>query len=189
MEELQRSVIFFSRANGTLKQQNEELAKLIIQAQATVTMIESGKMGSTDAAQNKDQEKSPSVEGNAASQEPVATNAPVGAPTTVLPSMPVGATMQQMANFQQACAQAMQNAMQGMQNIPGLNMSQLAASPAGASNFTDTMTALAMQQAASQLVAPGNMSFLTNPAMLAFQNSMAAAAAAQSGGASTKESN
>ena len=42
IEELQRSVIFFSRANSTLKQQNDELSRLLIQSQAQVAAIESG---------------------------------------------------------------------------------------------------------------------------------------------------
>eukprot|EP00569_Conticribra_weissflogii_P007986 CAMPEP_0171327978 /NCGR_PEP_ID=MMETSP0878-20121228/367_1 /TAXON_ID=67004 /ORGANISM="Thalassiosira weissflogii, Strain CCMP1336" /LENGTH=331 /DNA_ID=CAMNT_0011827795 /DNA_START=131 /DNA_END=1129 /DNA_ORIENTATION=- len=41
-EELQRSVIFFSRANGTLKQQNEELQRMLNQARAQVAAIEVG---------------------------------------------------------------------------------------------------------------------------------------------------
>lgn len=42
IEELQRSVIFFSRANGTLKQQNDELTRCLMQAQAQVAAIEQG---------------------------------------------------------------------------------------------------------------------------------------------------
>jgi len=43
IEELQRSVIFFSRANTTLKQQNDELHRLLLQAQAKVESIENGR--------------------------------------------------------------------------------------------------------------------------------------------------
>jgi|EP00979_Chaetoceros_neogracilis_P013582 hypothetical protein len=42
IEELQRSVVFFSRANGTLKQQNDELQRMLIQAQARITAFEKG---------------------------------------------------------------------------------------------------------------------------------------------------
>jgi len=42
IEELQRSVIFFSRANSTLKQQNEELQRLLVQAQSQCKIYESG---------------------------------------------------------------------------------------------------------------------------------------------------
>ena len=51
-----------------------------------------------------------------------------------------------MANFQQAAAAAMQAAVQGMQGIPGVSIASLA--PAG-TNYADTMTAIAMQQAAA----------------------------------------
>jgi len=44
IEELQRSVVFFSRANSTLKQQNDELQRMLIQAQARVTAFEKGDM-------------------------------------------------------------------------------------------------------------------------------------------------
>lgn len=47
IEELQRSVIFFSRANGTLKQQNEELSRLLIQAQAQVAALEGHHQGAS----------------------------------------------------------------------------------------------------------------------------------------------
>ena len=40
IEELQRSVIFFSRANATLKTQNEEFQRLLIQAQTQIAQME-----------------------------------------------------------------------------------------------------------------------------------------------------
>lgn len=43
IEELQRSVIFFSKANGTLKMQNEELGRRFMEAQARVAAIEANK--------------------------------------------------------------------------------------------------------------------------------------------------
>jgi len=67
-----------------------------------------------------------------------------------VPPMQPGATMQAMANFQQAAAAAMQAAMQGMHGVSAM---QLAVTPAPGQNaqqaYTDTMTALAMQQAAA----------------------------------------
>ena len=42
-EELQRSVIFFSKANGTLKMQNDELGRRFMEAQARVAAIEANK--------------------------------------------------------------------------------------------------------------------------------------------------
>lgn len=55
LEELQRSVIFFSRANGALKQQNDELTRLLMQANLQVAQLGNQKEGgaaatSTDAA-------------------------------------------------------------------------------------------------------------------------------------------
>jgi len=42
IEELQRSVVFFSRANATLKQQNDELQRMLLTAQARVSAFEKG---------------------------------------------------------------------------------------------------------------------------------------------------
>lgn len=42
IEELQRSVIFFSRANGTLKQRNEELESMLLNAKAQIQALQSG---------------------------------------------------------------------------------------------------------------------------------------------------
>jgi len=50
IEELQRSVIFFSRANGTLKQRNDDLERLLLQAKAQVQAFESGKHEAAVAA-------------------------------------------------------------------------------------------------------------------------------------------
>lgn len=49
IEELQRSVIFFSRANGTLKQQNDELHRLLISAQAQVQALEASQRANAAA--------------------------------------------------------------------------------------------------------------------------------------------
>lgn len=84
------------------------------------------------------------------------TLAPQPAPTHGLQQMQTGATMQAMASFQQAAAAAMQSAMQGMQGVPGVSMSTLASPPAGSNPQTayqDTMTAFAMQHAATQAAA------------------------------------
>mgnify|MGYP001804477929 CR=1 FL=1 len=59
-------------------------------------------------------------------------------PNSTLPTMQPGATMQAMANFQQAAAAAMQQAMGQMKGVPGLT--QMAATPVGANPqhaFTD----------------------------------------------------
>jgi hypothetical protein len=70
--------------------------------------------------------------------------------------------MQAMSAFQQAAAQAMASAMHGMQGIPGMNMSSFAAQPVGANPqqaYTDTMTAIAMQQAAAAAAAGQQVGF------------------------------
>lgn len=86
IEELQRSVIFFSRANGTLKQQNDELSRLLMQAQS---QISAGQPAPAAAA------------------PPAPVAAP--APTATAPAAPAPAVKQeeqQGAAFQQAQAQA-----------------------------------------------------------------------------------
>lgn len=50
IEELQRSVVFFSRANGTLKQQNDELQRLLLAAQSKVQAFESTNAANAAAA-------------------------------------------------------------------------------------------------------------------------------------------
>ncbi|KAL3921214.1 MAG: hypothetical protein SGILL_002862 [Bacillariaceae sp.] len=145
IEELQRSVIFFSRANGTLKQQNDDLTRLLMQAQNQVSIIESG--GKPEAAAAPVEGKKESAAGDA----PAPTSAAAAAMAGTLPPMQPGATMQAMANFQQAAAAAMQDAVNGMKGIPGVNVQTLASPASGsaaASNLQDTMTALAMQKAA-----------------------------------------
>jgi hypothetical protein len=187
IEELQRSVIFFSRANGALKQQNDDLTRLLMQAQTHIGSMDEGSQegqanASVSAESGEEQkaaalEQTQAVAGHAAAQT-VSVTAPSGS-STALPAMQPGATMQAMANFQQAAAVAMQAAIQGMQGIPGVNMSQLAASPVGANAqqaYTDTMTALSMQQAAQAAAAAGGqqyavqsgLSFMSHP-LLAWQ--------------------
>jgi hypothetical protein len=214
IEELQRSVIFFSRANGTLKQQNDELARLLMQAQAQVSAIESqpnnGQQATAPNAHSKQEGKQQQQQQGfqQAQAQAVATQAmyesqgyPAAAARAAahtmnagsqnsaqqaqapaasasqqsLPPMQPGATMQAMANFQQAAAAAMQAAVQGMQGIPGMAMNTLAAAPAGSNPqqaYNDTMTALAMQQAAA--AAAGQQFFQGNPfmghPMMAWQN-------------------
>lgn len=208
VEELQRSVVFFSRANNTLKQQNEELTRLLLQAQEQAKNVAIG----TSSAEVK-----PEVSATNAPTEPAVPAAAV-ANTSVLdqdslheqqknaeivatqalyvsqgfpaaaaraaaqamnstgsatlgfdnftnasrnsammvppPPMQPGATMQAMANFQQAAAAAMQAALQGMTGINGMSLLQSVLQPPPGNmtphSFTDTMTAIAMQQAAAQ---------------------------------------
>ena len=89
--------------------------------------------------------------------------------------MQPGATMQAMANFQQAAAAALQAAMQGMRGVSAV---QLTVTPAPGQDaqqaYQDTMTALAMQQAAA---AHMGVAFLGH--QLQQQQQQQAAAAAQ----------
>jgi hypothetical protein len=186
IEELQRSVIFFSRANATLKQQNEELTRMLAQAQTQVKAVceegkevgepvSSGLETKMEATDSKAQAEANAVAAQALyeSQGFPAQAARAAAQTmnqsvsAHLPPMQPGATMQAMANFQQAAAAAMQAAMQGMSGIPGVNMAQFITPMAGANSqqaYTDTMTALAMSQTAGHLfmMPPA---FIANPMM------------------------
>jgi hypothetical protein len=176
IEELQRSVIFFSRANGALKQQNDDLTRLLMQAQMQVASADKKPEETPAPVEEKKPAEAPAptatevketaealtkantvatqaifesqgfpaaaaraaaqaVNGSVA-EKPVA---PVPALTsTSLPPMQPGATMQAMANFQQAAAAAMQQAMGQMKGVPGLT--QMAATPIGGNPqhaFTD----------------------------------------------------
>uniref|UniRef100_A0A6U1S8L5 BZIP domain-containing protein n=1 Tax=Cyclophora tenuis TaxID=216820 RepID=A0A6U1S8L5_CYCTE len=225
IEELQRSVIFFSRANGTLKQQNDELSRILMQAQAQIAATESGQQGAQDNQQQPNTTESSTPDQNGAANTPsqiqfqnmaqqaqaqaVATQAmyesqgfppaaaraaaqtinastpaaaagqpaqtpAAPAPGQGLPQMQPGATMQAMANFQQAAAAAMQAAM-------GMNPASAAANSANTAaptqqSYTDTLNALAMQQAAAvgqaQFAVLGipqnvpNTTFMTHPGMM-----------------------
>jgi hypothetical protein len=196
IEDLQRSVIFFSRANGTLKHQNDDLIRLLLQAQAQVSIIESTSSTNTTmnntpasttttstsnttalnsqlqqqgsqsqhqqtlAASSENESPTPLLASNEAkTQTPAPTTPtlphPVGTTYAPVPIMQPGATMQAMASFQQAAAVAMQVAVQGMQGMsPGASLTSLAqpapttGSASAQQAYNDTMTALAMQQAA-----------------------------------------
>lgn len=222
IEELQRSVVFFSRANNTLKHQNDDLSRLLMQAQVQVAAIE-GQQSNNNGSQSQPvaevktqtpqikQEKFQQAEAQAVATQAVyesqgfsaaaaraaaqtmnGSSTENTAPSTSpppsagnghsLPPMQPGATMQAMANFQQAAAAAMQAAVQGMQHIPGLSVQSLAATAsAGATSqqaYNDTMTALAMQQAAAAAAA-GQQFFQQNPflghSMMAWPGQHAAA--------------
>lgn len=179
IEDLQRSVIFFSRANGALKHQNDELTRLLMQAQAQVSVIEStmnnapvsasttpatavvnGQHQQTLTTFDNESPAAQSSSNEAKTPAPATSATPLPPPATTqtyphVPVMQPGATMQAMASFQQAAAAAMQVAVQGMQGIaPGASLASLAqpapttGSASAQQAYNDTMTALAMQQAA-----------------------------------------
>lgn len=160
IDELQRSVIFFSRANHTLKQQNDDLTRLFMQAQTQVSLIENGGAAVSPIAAT-------ATEVKPAASAAQSTSAEAAAMSGTLPPMHPGATMQAMANFQQAAAVAMQAAVQGMKGIPSVSVHTLAAPDSGACTansqqaYNDTMTAMAMQQAA--VVAAAAASSSANP--------------------------
>jgi len=52
VEELQRSVVFFTRANSTLKQQNEELERMLLQAQSHIQAYENGRSNQSQGSSN-----------------------------------------------------------------------------------------------------------------------------------------
>lgn len=71
IEELQRSVIFFSKANSTLKMQNDELSRRFMEAQAKVAAIEGNGKAQTESTEketpetNNDTEKKQSEQNSA----------------------------------------------------------------------------------------------------------------------------
>jgi hypothetical protein len=134
IEELQRSLVFFSKANTTLKQQNDDLDCILTQAQTQVAKVESSapslpaqvpitQQPVKEAEACNGKKELPSTDGNSnTAQAPgnslellsaIATPASVALHGT-LPLMQPGATMQEMANFQQATAAAMQAAAHGI---------------------------------------------------------------------------
>ena len=221
IEELQRSVIFFSRANSTLKQQNEEVTRLIKKALDCIPeekrdisvddvsdshkdkeLVESKPLKTETEPESEERETaklltslnaSPLIQNDSkpaaesskpeGSVEQGQTNSSSDNDNGYQTSMQPGSTMQAMASFQQAASAAMQEAMKGLQNNMGLNILQLAAVPpalsVGTANaqqaYTDTMTSIAMQQAAAAAVAASaghtqalmmsSLPFMMNPMM------------------------
>lgn len=110
VEELQRSLMFFSKSNAALKQQNEVLTRQVLQAHDTLT-----KMGKPLPALDPKL-----TESSFTPVDPVATAPKVEVesnPTIDLASMTSmqpGATMQAMASFQQAAQAAMEAASRNM---------------------------------------------------------------------------
>ena len=104
IEELQRSVIFFSRANGTLKQQNEELSRLLMQSQAQIASIEAGK-SSEQGQSHGDQQQQQQQQQTQESTAPVDSAATTTQETTE-PKEAGNEEDQDSQAFQQAQAQA-----------------------------------------------------------------------------------
>mmetsp|Transcript_1147 Transcript_1147/g.2062 ORF Transcript_1147/g.2062 Transcript_1147/m.2062 type:complete len:212 (+) Transcript_1147:113-748(+) len=110
VEELQRSLVFFNKANAVLRTEHEELTRKLLSAHAELSkrglpIPEASKTSAPAVA-------TPVFVPPAPSSSP-SNNAPTQTATQLsLPSMEPGATMQAMANFQQAAAVAMQSVMQ-----------------------------------------------------------------------------
>lgn len=181
ISELQGNVIFFSRANATLKQQNDELARLVMEAGkyvsdeglektepvADVTCEPSkAEMGSltemkTESATATSLDSKP--DSILAASEPGATD---------LSDIKPGSTMQEMASFQQATAAAMHQAYKGLQNSTNLvsSLSQFPPAPQPTvanipshqdAIYRDAVAMLMMQQAAAvAAVTAGNQQAL-----------------------------
>ena len=146
IEELQRSLIFFSRSNAALKQQNDYLTRRLIEAQTTIQTLQkqnpSQEQGSQEQAMTPAPQAttqpvtpSPQVVYQAAPTAGVFVSSNEGPPVPAspldyfnafAPAMQPGSTMQAMANFQQAAAVAMQAAAQGMHRQAAQQITHLA---------------------------------------------------------------
>ena len=113
IEELQRSVIFFSRANATLKTQNEEFQRLLIQAQTQIAQMEAnGEVPKADGAVEVE------ADGAASAAEAGATGADGSAGSGAAPvdtqaaqqAVAAAQAAQQSFQFMQAQAAAQANA-------------------------------------------------------------------------------
>ena len=108
IEELQRSVIFFSRANSTLKQQNDELSTLLMQTQSQIQAMESGQRPVPPTPQQTEQPVQVQAPAPVVQQPPAAAQQPAAAQPAPAPPAPaaVKAEGEQGNAFQQAQAQA-----------------------------------------------------------------------------------
>lgn len=118
IEELQRSVIFFSRANATLKTQNEEFQRLLIQAQTQIAQMEAnGEVPKADGAVEVEADGAASAAEAGATGADVSTGSGGAAPVdTQAAQQAVAAAQAAQQSFQfmqaQAAAQANAAAMQ-----------------------------------------------------------------------------
>ena len=123
LDELQRSVIFFTRANDTLKQQNHNLQKLLQQAQNQIKIVDN--KNNKDAKTNDETVANPSEEStnDSNNDDKNKVHLPIVIPpapmtpqmSNFLNTVETGATIQAMTNFQQAASAAMKAALLHMQ--------------------------------------------------------------------------
>lgn len=115
VEDLQRSVIFIGRANGALKQQNDELTRRLLESHAVLSQMGEPVPALKPKAVNRaSAQEAPTGEALAAAANTAMANIKPRPSAMPLPNMQPGATMQAMADFQQAAAIAMQAVEQGM---------------------------------------------------------------------------
>ncbi len=122
LDELQRSVIFFTRANDTLKLQNQNLQTLLEQAQNQVMNVNDKQKDGV--ANNEPKATATELSSDDNNDEKKKMSLPIVLPPAlpVLPQMSnflntveTGATIQAMTNFQQAASAAMKSALLHMQ--------------------------------------------------------------------------
>lgn len=112
IEELQRSVMFFSRANATLKTQNEEFQRLLIQAQTQIAQMEAnGEVPKADGAVEADGATSAAEAGAAGADDGSAGSGAAPVDTQAAQQAVAAAqAAQQSFQFMQAQAVAQANA-------------------------------------------------------------------------------
>eukprot|EP00562_Extubocellulus_spinifer_P002069 CAMPEP_0178481804 /NCGR_PEP_ID=MMETSP0696-20121128/6403_1 /TAXON_ID=265572 /ORGANISM="Extubocellulus spinifer, Strain CCMP396" /LENGTH=343 /DNA_ID=CAMNT_0020109293 /DNA_START=585 /DNA_END=1616 /DNA_ORIENTATION=+ len=170
IEELQRSVMFFSRTNATLKQQNDEFQRLLIQAQAQIAQLEANGGAAKDGEGGSPTEAAVEGTQNAAA-------AGTDAPAPVDPqaaAQAVAAAQAAQAQFQlpnivqaQQAAQAQAAAMQATYERQGFP-------PAAARAAAQTFTATTDGSAASTDGAQQPQMVFDAQAMMAMQQQMMA---------------
>jgi len=204
VEELQRSVIFFSRANQVLKQQHDEYSRMLAQAQATIAQMQQNgtPAPASDANEQAKLEDTPQVQ-----QMPQVQPAPIQSQTTPIQPQTV-ASAQQPTNpiSAEQAAQAQAVARAAAQQFAPQFAAMFGSVTPNATNNTDTgaiqsiaaapstplqVAAANFQAAAAASLANGNLlgSYQTafpgtGPYADAFQNALfqqQAAAAAVSG--------
>jgi hypothetical protein len=123
VEELQRSLVFFSRTNAGLKQQNEDLTRRLLESHAILSTmgepVPSLKIVKNQVPYIDTLPPAPEAPKEEAVAATGATPIKPRPATLPLPVMQPGATMQAMSDFQQAAAVAMQAAEQGIKGTTG----------------------------------------------------------------------
>ena len=130
LDELQRSVIFFTRANDTLKQQNQNLQTLLQQAQSQIKNMDkkndesnSEEAKATTATATPSEHSTQDSSNSQNNEDTVKVHLPIVIPPAQAPlqisnflnTVETGATIQAMTNFQQAASAAMKAALLHMQ--------------------------------------------------------------------------